>query len=96
MLYPAYIICLTTKTGGSTTKGPENTNVFLNVHRGLSYDLTEKLSLQTTINILSLGLSYVTSNTGSVEENKTYFNIGAGLNNIASIGGIPVGAIYKF
>jgi hypothetical protein len=85
-----------TKTGGSTTEGPKETKVYLSFYPGLSYDVNEKLSLQTTLNILSFGYNYISTRTDTYKENSSSFNIGAGLSNIVSIGAITVGAIYKF
>ncbi len=85
-----------TKSGGSTTNGPKATNVYLTFYPGLSYDLNDKLSLETTLNILSFGYIYVTNKADTYTDNTSSFNIGAGLGNIVSIGAITVGAIYKF
>jgi opacity protein-like surface antigen len=84
------------KTGGSTTDGPKTTKVYLSVYPGLSYDINAKLSLQTTINILSFGYSYITTKSGTYTDNTSSFNAGAGLSNIVSVGTITIGAIYKF
>ncbi|MGD0756357.1 MAG: hypothetical protein ABR927_15000 [Bacteroidales bacterium] len=84
------------KSGGSTTNGPKPTRLYLSVYPGLSYDINDKLSLQTTLNILSFGYTYVTTRAGTYTENTSSFNIGAGLSNIVSIGSITIGAIYKF
>jgi hypothetical protein len=84
------------KTGGSTTDGPKTTKLYLSVYPGLSYDINAKLSLQTTINILSFGYSYITTKSGTYTDNTSSFNAGAGLSNIVSVGAITIGAIYKF
>jgi hypothetical protein len=85
-----------TKTGGSTTDEPKSTRVYFSVYPGLSYDINDKLSLQTTLNILSFGYSYETTNSGTAKDNTSNFYFGAGLSNIVSIGDITIGAIYKF
>lgn len=84
------------KVDGSTTDGPKNTELYLSVYPGLSYDISDKLSLQTSLNILSLGYNYTTTKIGTNTGNSSNFNIGAGLSNIVSISAITVGAIYKF
>jgi hypothetical protein len=84
------------KTGGSTTDGPKTTRLYLNFAPGLSFDINDKLSLQTSLNILSFGYNYVMTKDGSSKDSNSSFNIGAGLSNIVSIGAITVGAIYKF
>ena len=45
----------TTKVGGTSTEGPKTTRVYINVMPGLAYDLTERLSLETSFNFLSFG-----------------------------------------
>jgi hypothetical protein len=85
-----------TKTGGSTTDGPKSTRLYLSVYPGLSYDINDKLSLQTSLNILSFGYNYRITKIGTNKDNTSSFNIGAGLSNIVSIGDITIGAIYKF
>jgi hypothetical protein len=84
------------KVDGSTTDGPKSTELYLSVYPGLSYDINDKLSLQTSLNILSLGYNYTTTKIGTNTGNSSNFNIGAGLSNIVSISAITVGAIYKF
>ena len=84
------------KTGGTTTDEPKNTVTYLSIYPGLSYDITDKLSLQTSLNILSLGYNYVITREGSSKDKASSFNIGAGLGNIVSINAITIGAIYKF
>lgn len=84
------------KTGGTTTDEPKNTIVYLSIYPGLSYDITNKLSLQTSLNILSLGYNYVITREGSSKDKASSFNIGAGLGNIVSVNAISIGAIYKF
>jgi hypothetical protein len=85
-----------TKADGSTTDGPKITELYFSVYPGLSYDINDKLSLQTSLNILSLGYNYTTTKMGTTTGNSSNFNIGAGLSNIVSISAITVGAIYKF
>ena len=84
------------KTGGVTTKGPNLTNIALSLYPGLSYDLNDKISLQTTINLLSLGYGFTLIKNDTFKEYRSNFNFGAGLNNIVSVSSITVGAIYKF
>jgi opacity protein-like surface antigen len=87
---------LKVKSGGTTSEGPKQTNTYLDIFPGLAYDITEKLSLETSLNILSFGYSYVTSKQGTVKDKGSYFNVGAGLSNIVSLNAITIGAIYKF
>lgn len=84
------------KSGGTTNDGPKQTRAYLSIFPGLAYDISEKLSLETSLNILSFGYSYVTSKEGTSKDKGSYFNIGAGLSNIVSLNAITIGAIYKF
>jgi opacity protein-like surface antigen len=84
------------KTGGVTNDGPKGTRLYLSIYPGLAYDITEKLSLQTSLNILSFGYTYFTSKEGTSKNNSSSFNLGAGLGNIVSVNAITIGAIYKF
>ena len=84
------------KTGGSTTDGPKGTRLYLSIYPGLSYDISDKLSLETSLNILSFGYYYITTKDGSSKDKASGFNIGAGLGNIVSVGVITIGGIYKF
>ena len=82
--------------GNSTIDGPKETRVYVSIYPGLSYDLTDKLSFQTSLNFLSIGYNYFTSKDDSFRESSSSFNFGTGLGNIISIGSITIGAIYKF
>jgi hypothetical protein len=84
------------KTGGVTTDGPKGTNLYITVYPGLSYDISDKLSLQTSLNILSFDYNYLITKDGSSKDKRSSFNIGAGLGNIVSLDAITIGAIYKF
>jgi hypothetical protein len=83
-------------TEGAETDGPKDSRYYLRIYPGLSYDISEKLSLETSINILSFGYNYTVSKDGTVKDKSSNFNLGAGLDNIVSIGTISIGAIYKF
>jgi outer membrane protein len=84
------------KTGGVTNDGPKDTRLYFSIYPGLSYDINDKLSLETSLNILSFGYYYITTKDGSSKDKHSSFNIGAGLGNIVSISAITIGAIYKF
>lgn len=84
------------KTGGVTNDGPKDTRLYLSIYPGLAYDITDKLSLQTSLNILSFGYNYITSKEGTSKINSSSFNVGAGLGSIISVGAITIGGIYKF
>jgi hypothetical protein len=86
----------TTKVGGTSTDGAITTNLYLNVVPGLAYDLNDKFSFETTINVLSLGYYHTTVKNGPTKNKTSSSNMGAGLDNIVTSGNISVGAIYKF
>ncbi len=85
-----------TKSGGTTTDGPSTTSFYINVFPGLAYELNERLSLETSLNFLSFGYHNNTTKNGAVKDKTSTFNIGAGIDNIISVGSITIGAIYKF
>lgn len=84
------------KTGGTTTDGPKNTQVSFQVVPGLAYELNEKISLETAINVFSLGYSINSSKVGDNVTTNYNSRLGLGLNNIANVGNINIGAIFKF
>jgi opacity protein-like surface antigen len=84
------------KVGGTSTDGPKATSLYLNLVPGLSYDLSDRLSLETSINVFNLGVSQTITKQGSTKDITTNFGIGGGLYNIVTIGDITIGAIYKF
>lgn len=86
----------THEVGGSSTDGPTTTNLYFNVVPGIAYDLSEKFSLETTINILSFGYYHTLVKSGSTKDRTNNFGFGLGLDNIVTVGSISIGAIYKF
>lgn len=79
-----------------TTDGPNYTRIYLNIVPGLAYDATENLSLETTFNVFSFGYYNTITKMGNIKDFASSFNIGAGLDNIITVGSISIGAIYKF
>ena len=84
------------KAGGNPTSEVNRTLTYLNIFPGLAFDISEKLSLETAINILNFGYSYSTYNLNNSKSNGSNFNIGGGLSNIVSVNAITIGAIYRF
>jgi hypothetical protein len=72
------------------------TQIDINIYPGLSYNINEKLSLITSINILSLGYNYTVTKDDNSKEKSSAFSIGVGLSNILQTGSINIGAIYSF
>jgi outer membrane protein len=85
-----------TETGGVKTNAPKNTNLSLYFYPGLSYDITEKLSLETGLNFLNFGGTFNQQKSADATNRTSGFYFGAGLSNIKTLGDISVGAIYKF
>jgi hypothetical protein len=85
-----------TKFGTDVTDGPKTTSFSLSIVPGVAFDLNEKLSLETSINVLGFGLSQNMQKAGNSKETSTNLNLGAGLGNIVNTGNITIGAIYKF
>jgi opacity protein-like surface antigen len=83
-------------TDGTKSEGPKSSEYGFNIYPGLSYDISDNLQLQTSINILRFGYGYVVTKEGSSEDRSSGFYMGAGLDNIISVSTITVGAIYKF
>jgi opacity protein-like surface antigen len=83
-------------TNGTKTEGPKDSNYYLSIFPGLSYDITDKLQLQTSLNFLRFGYVYAVSKDGSTKDTNSNFYGGATLDNIVSINAITIGAIYKF
>jgi long-subunit fatty acid transport protein len=84
------------KTGDVSVDGPKTTMIFLNILPALSYDVSDRFSLEAGINILNFGISFTSVENGDTTDKTTNFGFGAGLNNIVKLGDITVGAIYKF
>lgn len=89
-----------TTVGNTSTNGPKTTSFGFGVSPGISYELNEHFSLETSINILSLNYSFSTTKEGSgateTVTKRSNFNLGAGLDNVINVGAITIGAIYKF
>ena len=88
-----------TTTGGNTVDGPTTTTFEFGFMPCISYDVTNKISLEANINLLNLSYSYnVHKQTimGTEDKNTTSnFSFGAGVDNIVTTGAITIGAIIK-
>ena len=84
--------------GSDVYNGPKETEFYIRFHPGLSYDISDKFSLETSINLLSIGFNHsvIKDDDDDYRENISNFNLGAGLDDIVTIGAIKIGAIYKF
>jgi len=59
----------------------------------VAYNMTEHIVLQTNLNFLSFGISRNKVKDGDANTN---FNVGGNSNNVATLGGLTIGFIYKF
>jgi outer membrane protein len=85
-----------TTLGGNNIEKTKSNSISLNIVPGLSYDVSERLALETYINIFNVGVGQTSSTLNGNKETINYFNVGGGLNDIAHVGNITIGAIYKF
>ena len=89
------------KATGSPTIQNNLTQIGIYLFPGLSYNVNDHLILQTNLNFLSLNYSYsiYKSNVGAGNEQKitsSNSHLGINTNNIANLGDITIGAIFKF
>lgn len=84
------------KAGNITAQGPKTNAISLSIVPGLSYDLNEKFSLETSLDFMQLGFRNTNQVSGNSNDRTSNFAIGAGLNDLATLGQITIGAIYKF
>jgi len=74
-----------------------STTIGINLAPLLFYNLSEKISLYTQLNFLSLDCSSTFGKAGSLSTgSSTYFTFGANSDNIVSVDQIKIGAVYKF
>ena len=59
----------------------------------LAYNLNDRITLQANLNFFSFGLSYNKEKKGNA---RTSFNLGGNSNNVATLGGLTIGFLYKF
>ena len=83
-------------TGPITTTDPTTTMFRFGVTPSVSYDLTDKISLEAGINLLSMGYNYNTSKASNGDRSSSSnFYFGAGVNNLFTTGSVVIGAIIK-
>lgn len=86
-----------TKFGGDIVTEGKHSMVGIRFFPGLSYDITERISLETAINFLNVHYSMTTStDENNNKETASSFGLGAGLDGVVNTGNISIGAIYKF
>ncbi len=77
-----------TKTGDATPVRDSSTGFGIEILPMLTYDLTQKFTLYTELNFLTLGLS--------TSRGVTSFRLGADADNLVNVGDIRIGFFYKF
>jgi opacity protein-like surface antigen len=85
-----------TTLGGNNIEKTKSNSISLNLVPGVSYDISERLALETYINLFNIGVGQTSSTVNDNKETNNYFVIGGGLNDVVRIGNITIGAIYKF
>jgi len=84
------------KTEISTIEGEKITRTYLTIFPGLAYDISDRISLETSLYFLRLNYSYSVIKDGSQKTRSSGFSTGASLDNILSLNGVVIGAIWKF
>jgi hypothetical protein len=82
--------------GGTETNNPKTTQIYLNCFPGISYDISDRISLETSLNFAKLGMSYDITKNGTSTFTNYNFGFGGALNNIITPGAVTIGAIIKF
>jgi hypothetical protein len=78
------------------TTGEQSLKFSIYAFPGLSYDISDKLSLETGLSFMSFGYSYNHTKLSGLTTNQNSFGLSGDLSNITTLGGIRIGAIYKF
>jgi len=86
----------TIKTDISTIEGEKITGAYLRIFPGLAYDISDRISLETSLYFLRLNYSYSVIKDGSQKTRSSGFSTGASLNDILSLNAVVIGAIWKF
>jgi hypothetical protein len=78
---------------GGEANAQKSTSFGLNIQPVLKYNLSDKFDLLTNLNFLNIGFSQT-----SIKDVSTTarFNFGVNSGNVANLGGITVGFLYKF
>jgi len=85
------------ETGGTTTNSPNTTRIGLNVFPGISYQLSEMLALEATINAFNFSAYRSVQKQDNGDKAITNsIGFGAGLDNLATTGALTIGATVKF
>jgi len=85
------------ESGGTTTNSPNTTRMRIHAFPGVSYQVSERLALEATIN--AFNFSAYRSVQKQDNGNKAVSNgigFGAGLDNLATSGALTIGATVKF
>ena len=80
--------------GSLTFEGTKSYNeIGLRLAPVIAYNLNERISLQANLNLFNCGLVYHKVKNGNAS---TTFNLGGNSNNVANLGNLRIGFIYKF
>lgn len=84
--------------GGKSTKGDPTTSIGLYVTPLLTYSLNDNIQLECGLDFLSLNATHSVTKDRDDSNNKDItntFNFGANTRNVATVGNITIGFIYK-
>ncbi len=84
--------------GSQTTKGDPNTSIGLYVTPMLTYSLNDNFQLECGLNFLSLNVNHSVTKDRDDNKNKTIsnsFDFGVDTRNVATVGWLTIGFIYK-
>lgn len=86
------------KVGDTTDEAPKTTYFGINAYPGLSFDISDNFSLETSLNAFGFGYGISQENDKDNNEKTTSRSgyLGVNLDNIKNLGSITVGAIYRF
>lgn len=88
------------KEDGTTTQSPTTTGLHLSLYPGLSYNLSDHISLEMDLNMLRFSAARTVEKRDQAGNDsrtvRNSFGFNAGLNNIANTDNITIGAIVRF
>jgi hypothetical protein len=88
--------------GGLSVSSQPIVGLGVNLAPGLKYNVNNHIQLRTNLNFLGFGAGFIRMSDGAeapaqeTVSTESYFNLNFNLNNVVNLGGITVGAIYKF
>lgn len=81
---------------GTVVSEPDLSSTGFSIAPVIGYEINEKWTLETTINLFGLNYQTYTEEEGGNSDDSSDFYLGAGTDDIFTTGAITVSAIYKF